>query len=52
MNNRYSFIGGKQGTWQVVEVRSIFGSGLILIERVNIVNDAVAELPLNSTWVL
>jgi hypothetical protein len=52
MNNRYSFIGSKQGTWQVVEVRSILEPGLKLVERVNIVNDAVAELPLNSTWVL
>ena len=52
MNNRYSFIGGKQGIWQVVEVRSVIGDALALVERVNVVNDVVAELPLNSSWVL
>ncbi len=52
MKNRYSFIGGKQGTWQVVEVRNIFGSGLEFVERVDIVNDAISELPLDSSWVL
>jgi hypothetical protein len=52
MNNRYSFIGGKQGSWQVVEVRGILGPSLELVERVNVVNDAVAELPSDSSWVL
>lgn len=52
MNNRYSFIGGKKGKWQVLEVRGVIGLGLELVERVNVVNDAVAELPLDSTWVL
>lgn len=52
MNNRYSFIGGKQGTWRVVDMRGVFGSSLELVERVNVVNDAVVELPLDSSWVL
>jgi hypothetical protein len=52
MNNRYSFIGGKQGIWRVVDMRGVFGPSLELVERVNVVNDAVAELPLNSSWVL
>jgi len=52
MSNRYSFIGGKQGTWRVVDVRGVFGTSLELVERVNVVNDAVAELPLDSSWVL
>jgi chlorite dismutase len=52
MNNRFSFIGGKQGRWRVVDVRGIFGLSLELVERVNVVNGAVAELPLDSSWVL
>jgi chlorite dismutase len=52
MNNKYSFIGGKQGTWQVVEVRDVIGLGLELVERVNVVSGTVAELPLDSSWVL
>lgn len=52
MNNRYSFVGGKQGIWRVTDVRSIFGSSLDLVERVDVVNDVVAELPLDSLWVL
>jgi chlorite dismutase len=52
MNNRFSFIGGKQGTWRVVDVRGILGTSLEIVEKVNVVNDAVAELPLDSSWVL
>ncbi|ELR96410.1 chlorite dismutase family protein [Gloeocapsa sp. PCC 73106] len=52
MNNRYSFIGGKQGLWKVVDIRGIFGPSLDLVERVNVVNDAVKELPADSAWVL
>jgi hypothetical protein len=52
MNNRFSFIGGKQGRWRVVDVRGIFGLSLKLVERVNVVNNAVAELPLDSSSVL
>lgn len=52
MNNRYSFVGGKQGVWRVIDVRSVAGSNLERVERVNVVNDAVAELPLDSSWVL
>jgi hypothetical protein len=52
MNNKYSFVGGKQGLWKVIDVRSISGYSLELVERVNVVNDVVAELPLGSSWVL
>lgn len=52
MNNRYSFIGGRQGPWRVTEVRQLIGAGLEPVERVNIINAAVAELPLDSSWVL
>jgi hypothetical protein len=52
MNNRYSFIGGTRGTWQVIDVRGIVGSNLEFVDRVNVVNDAVEELPLDSSWLL
>lgn len=52
MNNRYSFVGGKQGIWRVTDVRSVSGSSLELVERVKVVNDVVAELPLDDSWVL
>lgn len=53
MNNRYSFVGGKQGIWRVTDMRSISGANLELVERVNVVNDAVAELPsADDLWVL
>lgn len=52
MSNRYSFVGGKQGIWRVTDVRGVLGSSLDLVERVNVVNDVVAERPLDSSWVL
>jgi chlorite dismutase len=52
MNNKFSFVGGKQGIWKVVGINYILGDGLELVERVNVVNDAVTKLPLDSSWVL
>lgn len=52
MNNRYSFVGSDQGPWQVTDMRTIFGEGLAPASRVSVVNDAVAELPANSAWIL
>ncbi|MBD2080180.1 chlorite dismutase family protein [Leptolyngbya sp. FACHB-17] len=52
MNSTYSFIGGKQGIWQVIDIRGILGASLKQVERVNVVNDAVLELPLDSSWIL
>lgn len=52
MNNRYSFIGGKQGRWRVVDVQDVLGSSLERVERVNVVNDAITEVPVDSSWVL
>jgi hypothetical protein len=51
-SNRYSFIGGQQGLWRVVEVRSISGLGLERVERVNVVNEAIVQLPSDSAWAL
>jgi chlorite dismutase len=52
MNNRYSFIGGQQGAWRVMEMRSILGQGLEPVERLNVMNDAIVELPADSAWML
>jgi Chlorite dismutase len=52
MNNRYSFIGGNKGIWLVVDVRSISGANLEFVERVDVVNDNITELPLDSSWIL
>jgi chlorite dismutase len=52
MSNRYSFIGGTKGDWQVTEVRPIIGAGLDTVERLDIVNSALMEAPTDSAWVL
>lgn len=52
MNNRYSFIGGSQGSWQVTDIRSMIGDGLDIVDRVSVVNAAMTEFPTNSMWVL
>lgn len=52
MNNRYAYVGGKRGAWRVSEVRGILGAGLAIVERVDVVNDAVTALPADSSWVL
>ncbi len=52
MNNRYSFIGGKQGVWRVVGEKRVVGPGLEPVARVHVINDLVAELPMGSAWVL
>ncbi|MFE4108540.1 chlorite dismutase family protein [Almyronema epifaneia] len=52
MNNRYSFVGGKQGQWQVVEVRGVIGAALEPVERLDVINDAVTTSLAESAWVL
>jgi chlorite dismutase len=54
MNNRFSFIGGKQGAWRVQSMKSISGVlGLESVERLEIVNEAVvSQLSPDSAWVL
>jgi Chlorite dismutase len=52
MNNRYSFIGSDRGTWQVIDVRGILGANLEFVSRINVVNEAISELPSDSPWML
>lgn len=52
MNNRYSFVGGKQGIWRVATIQAVAGASLELVERVDVVNKATSERPFDSSWVL
>lgn len=52
MNNRFSFVGGQQGGWRVTGMQGMIGNSLAPVERINVVNDAITELPLDSVWVL
>ncbi|MGG6242328.1 chlorite dismutase family protein [Nodosilinea sp. AN01ver1] len=52
MDNRYSFVGGDLGAWRVTEIRAIIGDGLAAVDRVDVINQAVTEVPPNSRWVL
>ncbi len=48
----YSFVGGKEGAWSVLSAKAIIGDPLPAIDRVAIVNGAVADLPEGAKWVL
>ncbi|MDV3002864.1 MAG: hypothetical protein N5P05_004519 (plasmid) [Chroococcopsis gigantea SAG 12.99] len=52
MNNRYSFIGGQQGSWQVLDIRAICGENLATVPNIDVVNNIVGDYPSDSTWVL
>jgi chlorite dismutase len=48
----FAFVGGKVGDWSVVKSRAIVGDALPDVERLDIVNGAVATLPEGGKWVL
>jgi hypothetical protein len=48
----FAFVGGKAGDWSVVKSRAIVGDGLPEVERLEIINGAVATLPEGGKWVL
>ncbi len=48
----FSFIGGNTGEWVVVSAESIIGDPLPKVERLNIVNGAVASMPDGGKWLL
>ena len=52
MSNRYSFLGGTQGTWQVVRMGAFRGLGLDTVGRLDMVNREVATLPSGAAWIL
>lgn len=48
----YSFIGGKIGPWQVVNIRTIVGDPLADVQRLSLVNGALADAPPEARWLL
>jgi len=48
----FAFVGGKAGGWSVVEAKAVVGDALPVVERLDIVNAAVATLPDGGKWVL
>lgn len=48
----YSFIGGKSGGWVVVSAKAVIGNPLPEVDRLNIVNGAVAPMPDGAKWML
>jgi hypothetical protein len=50
MNNRYTFLGGKQGLWQVTRIDNLIGVGLETVERLDVINGEPDAI--NANWVL
>jgi chlorite dismutase len=48
----FSFVGGETGDWLVTKVAAVTGESLAPVKRVNIVNQAVATLPVGAAWLL
>jgi hypothetical protein len=48
----FTFVGGKAGKWAVVSAKAIVGDPLPAVERLEIVNGAVAALPDGAKWLL
>lgn len=48
----FNFIGGETGEWVVVSAESIIGDPLPTVDRLNIVNGAVASMPEKAKWIL
>ena len=48
----YSFIGGQEGPWQVINHRIITGEGLAMSQRLDYVNANITALPAGASWVL
>jgi hypothetical protein len=48
----FSFVGGKAGEWSVVEAKAVVGDALPVVERLAVVNKAVAGVPEGAKWVL
>jgi hypothetical protein len=48
----FTFVGGKTGGWSVSSARAIVGEALPAVDRVDIVNGAIATLPDGGKWLL
>lgn len=52
MNNHYSFIGGKEGPWQVTSCEAIVGASLETVQRISVLNVPSTNLEEHCVWVL
>jgi hypothetical protein len=48
----FTFVGGKKGGWSVISVKAVVGDPLPVVERLDIINGAVATLPDGGKWML
>lgn len=48
----FTFVGGKVGGWAVVSTKAVVGDTLPAVDRLHIVNGAVAEMPDGGKWLL
>jgi hypothetical protein len=53
MNTRlFTFLGGEHGAWSVVEARAVVGEALPAVERLDIVDGSVPDIPAGAKWIL
>ena len=52
MSNRYWFLGGTAGIWNVTQMSAYRGPEIEEVERVHVMNGETAERPLGTAWVL
>ena len=52
MSNRFHFLGGQRGDWNVTRVIPVQGAGLVEVERLDVVNGNSVEVPAATSWVL
>jgi chlorite dismutase len=52
MSNHYSFIGGTEGPWRVINCEGVLGAPLETVQRVNVIKGPSANLVERGTWVL
>lgn len=48
----FSFVGGRDGPWKVIESRTVVGEPLSPVERLQVVAGKVAPVPAGAVWVL
>lgn len=52
MNNHFSFVGGNEGSWQVVSCEAVVGASLETVQRINVLNLPATNLAARAVWVL
>ncbi|MBI5761613.1 MAG: chlorite dismutase family protein [Planctomycetales bacterium] len=53
MNPRlFTFVGGKEGSWSIVDVKAVVGDPLPVTERLEIINGPVPDMPDGAKWLL